>query len=89
MDEKSQVQALDRTAPTPRPGLAARRTHDYVRHGTAIRSSCASWTTAIGRFIDDHHDRCREHLSFQRTAAASAGLFLSTSKLLPVAFIYI
>lgn len=36
VDEKSQVQALDRTAPMLplRPGLAARRTHDYVRHGT-------------------------------------------------------
>ena len=36
VDEKSQIQALDRTAPMLplRPGLAARRTHDYVRHGT-------------------------------------------------------
>jgi hypothetical protein len=37
VDEKSQVQALDRTAPMLplRPGLAARRTHDYKRHGRA------------------------------------------------------
>ncbi len=36
VDEKSQIQALDRTAPLlpMRPGLPARRTHDYVRHGT-------------------------------------------------------
>ena len=36
VDEKSQVQALDRTQPPlpPRPGQAERRTHDYVRHGT-------------------------------------------------------
>ena len=36
VDEKSQIQALDRTAPMlpVRPGLAERRTHDYVRHGT-------------------------------------------------------
>jgi hypothetical protein len=35
-DEKSQIQALDRTAPMLPvwPGLAARRTHDYKRHGT-------------------------------------------------------
>jgi hypothetical protein len=36
VDEKSQIQALDRTAPMlpVRPGLTERRTHDYVRHGT-------------------------------------------------------
>ncbi len=36
LDEKSQVQALDRTAPILplRPGLPEKRTHDYVRHGT-------------------------------------------------------
>ena len=36
VDEKSQIQALDRTAPMlpVRPGLAERRTHDYARHGT-------------------------------------------------------
>ena len=36
VDEKSQIQALDRTAPILplQPGLAERRSHDYVRHGT-------------------------------------------------------
>ena len=36
VDEKGQVQALDRTQPLLplRPGQAERRTHDYVRHGT-------------------------------------------------------
>ena len=36
VDEKSQIQALDRTAPIlpMRPGLPERATHDYVRHGT-------------------------------------------------------
>jgi transposase len=35
-DEKSQIQALDRTAPVLplRPGLPERQTHDYIRHGT-------------------------------------------------------
>src|SRR6478735_8772850 len=37
VDEKSQIQALDRTAPILplQPGLAERRSHDYVRHGTS------------------------------------------------------
>lgn len=36
VDEKSQIQALDRTAPILplRPGLPERQTHDYIRHGT-------------------------------------------------------
>ena len=36
VDEKTQIQALDRTAPIlpVRPGLAERRTHDWVRHGS-------------------------------------------------------
>jgi len=36
VDEKSQIQALDRTAPLlpMRPGQIERRTHDYVRYGT-------------------------------------------------------
>lgn len=36
VDEKSQIQALDRTAPILplRPGLPERQTHDYKRHGT-------------------------------------------------------
>jgi len=35
-DEKSQIQALDRSAPVLplRPGPPERQTHDYVRHGT-------------------------------------------------------
>jgi hypothetical protein len=36
VDEKTQIQALDRTRPLlpMRPGQVERRTHDYVRHGT-------------------------------------------------------
>jgi transposase len=36
VDEKSQIQALDRTQPVlpMRPGQAERRSHDYIRHGT-------------------------------------------------------
>ena len=38
VDEKPQIQALDRTAPLLplRPGQAERRTHDYKRHGTDV-----------------------------------------------------
>ena len=37
IDEKSQIQALERSAPIlpTQPGLAERRSHDYVRHGTS------------------------------------------------------
>jgi hypothetical protein len=36
IDEKFQIEALDRTAPILplRPGLPEKATHDYVRHGT-------------------------------------------------------
>jgi len=36
VDEKSQIQALDRTQPVLplRPGIPERQTHDYTRHGT-------------------------------------------------------
>jgi transposase len=37
IDEKSQIQALERSAPIlpTQPGLAERRSHDYIRHGTS------------------------------------------------------
>ena len=39
VDEKSQIQALDRSRPLlpMRPGQVERRTHDYMRHGTTTR----------------------------------------------------
>jgi transposase len=39
VDEKTQIQALDRTQPMlpMRPGQIERRTHDYERHGTTLR----------------------------------------------------
>lgn len=41
VDEKSQIQALDRTAPILplRPGLPERQTHDCKRHGTTTLSA--------------------------------------------------
>jgi putative transposase len=48
VDEKSQIQALDRTQPVPAlaPGAPERRTHDYVRNGTL--SLFAALDTATG-----------------------------------------
>ena len=47
VDEKPQVQALDRTEPVLplRPGIPARQTHDYIRHGTTLvcRPERARW----------------------------------------------
>ena len=44
VDEKSQIQALDRMQPIlpMRPGQIERRTHDYIRHGTT--SLFAAWS---------------------------------------------
>ena len=49
VDEKSQIQALDRTAPPLplKPGLAARRTHDYTRHGTTTLFAALETATVI------------------------------------------
>jgi transposase len=59
VDEKTQVQALDRTAPVLplRPGLPERRTHDYVRHGTT--NLYAALDVASGHVIADMTDRHR------------------------------
>jgi transposase len=53
VDEKSQIQALDRTQPmlALRPGLPARRTHDYRRHGTT--TLFAALEVATGRISAD------------------------------------
>ena len=58
-DEKSQIQALDRTQPTlpMRPGQAERRTHDYTRHGTT--SLFAALDVATGKVIGELHRRHR------------------------------
>jgi transcriptional regulator with XRE-family HTH domain len=57
VDEKSQIQALDRTAPLlpMRPGQIERRTHDYERHGTT--SLFAALDVATGKVIGSLHRR--------------------------------
>ena len=59
VDEKSQIQALDRTQPMLplRPGQIERRTHDYKRHGTT--SLFAALDLKTGRVIGQLHRRHR------------------------------
>jgi transposase len=59
VDEKSQIQALDRTSPVLPlvPGVPERRTHDYVRHGTT--NLYAALDLASGTVIADLTPRHR------------------------------
>jgi transposase len=65
VDEKSQIQALDRTRPsTPlRPGIPSRQTHDYTRHGTTTLFAALSMLD--GKVIGDCMPRHR-HQEFIR-----------------------
>jgi transposase len=66
VDEKSQIQALDRTAPILplRPGLPERQTHDYKRHGTT--TLFAAFNILNGKVIGTCQDRhrSREFIKF-------------------------
>jgi transposase len=57
VDEKSQIQALDRTAPILplRPGLPEKATHDYKRNGTT--TLFAALEIATGKVVDRCYDR--------------------------------
>jgi transposase len=59
VDEKSQIQALDRSQPVlpMMPGMPERRTHDYVRNGTS--SLFAALDVATGKVIGSVHRRHR------------------------------
>src|SRR3989440_12693401 len=65
VDEKSQIQALDRTQPILplRPGLPERQTHDYERHGTT--TLFAALNVAAGKIIAQCQPRHR-HQEFLR-----------------------
>ena len=65
VDEKAQIQALDRTQPMLplRPGQLERRTHDYKRHGTT--SLFAALNVATGNVLGQTHRRHRS-LEFRR-----------------------
>jgi transposase len=71
IDEKSQIQALDRTAPIlpMRPGLPEKATHDYVRHGTT--TLFAALEIATGKVTDACYPRHRsdEFLKFLKQVA--------------------
>ncbi len=71
VDEKSQVQALDRTAPVLpiRPGIPEKQTHDYVRHGTT--TLFAALEVATGKVTDACFPRHRneEFLRFLQQVA--------------------
>jgi transposase len=66
VDEKSQIQALDRTQPLlpMRPGQAERRTHDYERHGvtTLFAALDVKAGTIVGKCMPRH--RAREFRKF-------------------------
>jgi transposase len=66
VDEKSQIQALDRTAPILplRPGLPERQTHDYKRHGTT--TLLAAFNILNGKVIGtcQARHRSREFVKF-------------------------
>jgi transposase len=71
VDEKSQIQALDRTAPMlpMQPGLPERRTHDYRRHGTTTLFAALEIATGrvTGHCLPRH--RHQEFLRFLRQIA--------------------
>ena len=73
VDEKSQIQALDRTQPLLplAPGIPERRTHDYAGHGTT--TLFAALDIATGEVIGQMHRRHRgaEFLQFLRTIEAN------------------
>jgi transposase len=62
VDEKSQIQALDRSQPVlpMMPGMPERRTHDYVRNG--ITSLFAAFNIADGTVIGELH---RQHRAIE------------------------
>ena len=66
VDEKSQIQALDRSQPLlpMRPGQAERRSHDYKRHGTTSLFAALDIATGeiIGKCFPRH--RAREFRKF-------------------------
>jgi transposase len=69
VDEKAQIQALDRTQPVlpMRPGQVERRSHDYTRHGTTTLFAAldAKSGAVIGEFHRRH--RAREFRQFLDT----------------------
>ena len=71
VDEKSQIQALDRTQKTlpMQPGHAEQRTHDYVRHGTATLFAALEIATGQVTGLCKQRHRHQEFLVFLKHVA--------------------
>jgi len=71
IDEKSQIQALDRTAPMlpMQPGLPERRTHDYKRHGTTTLFAALEIATGKVTGAVKARHRHQEFLAFLKQVA--------------------
>ena len=71
IDEKSQIQALDRTQKTlpMQPGQAEKRTHDYVRHGTTTLFAALEIATGEVTGLCKPRHRHQEFLVFLRHLA--------------------
>jgi transposase len=71
VDEKSQIQALDRTAPILplQPGLAERRSHDYIRHGTTTLFAALEIATGTVTAACQPRHRHQEFLRFLKQVA--------------------
>jgi Homeodomain-like domain len=71
VDEKPQIQALDRAAPILplQPGLAGRRSHDYVRHGTSTLFAALEVATGQVTAACKPRHRHQEFMAFLRQVA--------------------
>jgi transposase len=71
VDEKSQIQALDRTQPTlpMQSGLPERRTHDYVRHGTTTLFAALDIASGTVTAACKPRHRHQEFLAFLKHVA--------------------
>ena len=74
VDEKPQIQALDRTQPLlpMQPGQVERRTHDYIRHGTTTLFAALNAKTSevITQFHQRHRSaQFRQFLDEEKIAA--------------------
>jgi len=66
IDEKSQIQAIERTQPVLPlgPGIPERQTHDYLRHGTTTLFAALNVAsgTVIGKCLKSH--KAEDYVSF-------------------------
>jgi hypothetical protein len=71
IDEKSQIQALNRTQPMlpMQPGSVEKRTHDYVRHGTTTLFAALEVATGTVTTACKPRNRGTEYLTFLKQVA--------------------